>query len=118
MFGVVVEQVRNRWRSLVTIFGRRKARSAEAQLRLTQSYRRVFRGSPSPEDQQIVLADLACHSGFSRVSSYAVSASELRHREGMRELFSHIHRHLNLAPEDVASLENAARLEAVAEGNI
>lgn len=105
----------NRWRSLVTIYGKRKARGTEAQLRLTQAYRAVFRGSPSTDDQAIVLADLTSHSGFNRVSSSFTSSDELRHREGMRDLYSHIFRHLSLAPEDVMSLENAARLESVAD---
>lgn len=106
-----------RWRSLVTMYGKNKARSVEAQLHLSQSYRRVFRGSPSPDDQAIVLADLASKSGFYRVSSSYVSNDALRHQEGMRDLYSHIFRHLSLAPEDIASLENAARLESVADNN-
>ena len=104
-----------RWRSLVTMFGVRKARSPEAQLRLTQAYRNVFRGSPSPECQSIVLADLASHSRFYRVSSSSVHADTLRHQEGMRELYSHIFRHLSLAPDDLVSLENAARVESTAD---
>lgn len=106
-----------RWRSIVAIYGKLKARSFEAQLHTSQAYRRVFRGSPSPEDQAIVLADLASKSGFYRVSSSEASNSALRQQEGMRELYSHIHRHLSLAPEDIASLENAARLESVADNN-
>ena len=33
----------------------------------------------------------------------------------MRELYSYIFRHLSLAPEDIASLENAARVESAAD---
>ena len=106
-----------RWRSLVTIYGKQKARSIEAQLRLAQAYRAVFTGSPQREDQSIVLADLAAKSGFNFVSSPLVSADALRHQEGMRDLYSHIFRYLSLAPDDVLSLENAARLENVADNN-
>ena len=103
------------WRSIVSMFGKQKARSVEAQVRLTQAYRAVFTGHPLPEDQSIVLADLASHSGFSRVSSSDVSSDALRHKEGMRELYSHIFRHITLSPADVLSLENAARYESVAD---
>lgn len=104
-----------RRRSIVTIYGKPRARSTEAQLHLTQAYRRVFTGSPTKDDQDIVLTDLATKSGFYRVSSSEMSNGALRQQEGMRELFSHISRHLSLAPEDITSLENAARLEAVAD---
>lgn len=103
------------WASRVAIFGKQKANGYEAQLRVTQAYRAVFTGSPSPEDQQIVLADLLHQSGFSRVTRSDVSDTALRQREGMRELYSHIYRHINLSPADVLSLENAARLESVAD---
>ena len=104
-----------RWRSLVSIFGKQKARGVEAQHRRVTAYRNVFTGSPSPEDQSIVLADLASQSGFYRVSSAELSADALRQQEGMRQLYSVIFGYLTLAQDDVIALENAARLESVAD---
>jgi hypothetical protein len=107
----------NYWRSIVTIFGRHKARGYAAHVRLTHAYRAVFTGSPTPEDQQIVLTDLHSKSGFSRVSSPHTSADALRQQEGMRELYSHIFSQISLSPADVSSLENAARYESAADNS-
>lgn len=81
--------------------------------RLTQAYNSVFRGSPSSEDQSIVLADLAFHSGFSMVSPPSVSDAELRVNEGKRTMFARIRARINLTPQDHDALDNAARREAV-----
>lgn len=81
--------------------------------RLTRAYNNVFRGNPSKEDQDLVLVDLAYHSGFSMVSPSDVSDAELRTREGKRALFALIRSKLTLTPRDIDALDNAARREAM-----
>lgn len=107
----------SRWPSLTSIFGKRAARGLEAQVALTAAYRNVFQGSPTRQEQNIVLADLAAKSGFYGVSSSSLSSDALRQREGMRELFSVINRHLTLTAADVHLLENAARIEMATDNN-
>jgi len=100
------------WRSISKIIPWKNA-VYQKEERLGQAYRAVFSGSPSREDQEIVLADLAYHSGFAMVTPPDVSDAVLRHREGQRHLFSRIKQYLNLSPESVRELEIAAREEAV-----
>jgi hypothetical protein len=102
------------WRSLSRLFPDRSASSRhQKELRLTEAYNAVFRGKPSHEDQELVLADLAYQSGFSMVSHPSISDQELRHNEGKRFLFAQIWARLTLSHADKMALENAARLEAV-----
>lgn len=102
----------NVWRSISTLFPDSRA-SYQKEYRLKQAYDQVFTGSPSKEDQELVLADLAFHSGFAMVSPPTVSDVELRHNEGKRALFARIRAFLNLSQSDDMALENAARREAV-----
>lgn len=106
------------WRSLSTIFPWNKSRTAQAQLRLVSAYRAVFYGSPTKEDQELVLVDLAHKSGFYRVSPPSMSMSELRQIEGMRALYAHIYSKLNLNEADVQALQNAAQREAVVDEHL
>lgn len=100
------------WRSVSQLFQDRRA-SVQKTKRLHDAYRRVFQGSPSEEDQEIVLADLAYYAGFSMVSiPDHTSDAQLRHNEGKRDLFARIRAHLNVSHEDELALENAARREA------
>lgn len=92
-------------------------KTAEGQLVLTNAYQAVFRGNPSHEQQQMVLADLAAQSGFYQISSDDVSSSRLRYREGRRAVFAIIFGHLSLSPDDIHALENAARHEAIDNSN-
>jgi len=101
----------SKWCSLLSQLGIKRARSWQAQSVLSHSYKAVFQGSPSSEQQQIVLADLMAKSGWLRFSS-RVSSEELWRREGMRSLFGEIFSHISLAPDDLFELENAARKEA------
>lgn len=107
----------NRWPSITSIFGKRKARGLEAQVALTTAYRNVFQGSPTRQEQNIVLADLAAKSGFYGVSSSSLSDADLRHREGMRAAYQIINRHLTLTAADLHTLENAARIEMATDNN-
>ncbi len=104
-----------RWRSLVTQFSFPKSRSQKAQVELTKAYREVFTGRPDKAQQELVLADLMAKSGWNRVSPPTMSSEQLWHREGKRTFFAVIFGHLSLADEDVRALENAARLEVVAD---
>lgn len=102
------------WTSLVAKFGfGRRARGAEAEYALALAYREVFSGKPSSDDQQIVLADLMAKSGFNAVTPSSASNEELRMQEGKRELFANVFAYLNLSPEDMQALGNAARRELV-----
>lgn len=100
-----------RWRSLTNLFPDRKA-AYQREYRLTEAYTNVFRGSPSREDQDLVLTDLAFHAGWSMVTPPERPASVLRHNEGKRSLFAHIWARLSLSDEDKMAIENAARREA------
>lgn len=112
-----------KWASLLSMVGADKYFTMRGRLALTLAYREVFRGKPTKEQQQMVLADLMAKSGWNQVSS-GVSSEELWRREGMRSFFGVIFGHLSLAPNDVFELENAARLEAAltmernTEGNL
>lgn len=103
------------WRSLTSIFGRRKARSLAAQLRLTQAYVRVFRGQPSSEDQEIVIADLANAASWCKACPPSVSSDELRYIEGARALYSRVFAFLSLNSGDIQALKEAVRHEAAAD---
>jgi hypothetical protein len=100
------------WRNIASLFGRTRAQSLEADIRRTQAYQSVFRGSPTREDQEIVLSDLRSFTGFDKVSPASVSGEMLRQAEGKREAFARIWQHLSLSPADVLALENAARQDS------
>lgn len=85
--------------------------------RLTSAYIQVFTGSPTPEDQNLVMVDLRKTSGFSQVCPSDVSNRVLRHQEGMRALYGHIFAHLTLSAEDLIDLDNAARREVALDQN-
>jgi hypothetical protein len=102
------------WHRLTHKFSRKQL---EGQLALTRAYQAVFRGSPDRVQQEMVLADLAAHSGFYQVSPHDVSSSSLAYREGRRSLFGVITGHLSLSPDDVLAIENAARHEAIDNSN-
>lgn len=88
-----------------------------AEARRTEAYRAVFRGSPSREDQEIVLADLQARASWNQVFHPSTPDAELRQAEGRRELYAYIYNHLSLAPNDVEALNNAARRESATINN-
>lgn len=104
-----------KWRSLTSIFTGRKARSKEAELRLTLAYQRVFKGKPESADQELVLADMANAASWRRFCPASVSNDELRHIEGSRALFARVFAFLSLSEGDVEALEKAVRHEAIAD---
>lgn len=104
------------WASLVTKFGfGPRARSVEAEYERSRAYKAVFSprydGHATDEQKQIVLADLMAKSGFSAVTPPSASDAELRQQEGKRELFADVFAYVNLSPEDMHALANAARKE-------
>lgn len=105
------------WRSLSNYFPHKMYHSYQAQMRLTEAYKRLFQGSPSREDQEIVLADLKAKTGFVQVTPPSASNEELRYNEGRRSAFGEIFSHLSLNPSDLEALENAARREAALQAN-
>lgn len=100
------------WRSIWQYFPRMN-QHLQREERLTQAYRAVFLGHPTKNDQELVLVNLAHATGFSMVSGPDVSDAELRTNEGKRTVFALIKARINLTPQDVDAIENAARREAV-----
>jgi hypothetical protein len=100
------------WTSLAHLFPRKREQAMQRERRLMQAYQNVFRGNPSRECQELVLADLAHLSGFAMVSGPSTPDNELWFNEGKRFLFSRVRAYLNLTPEDADALDLAARREA------
>lgn len=88
-----------------------RAKSLEAQLALTEAYRRVFLANPSRADQQLVLSDLALQCGWGQYTTPKVSSRQLWFNEGKRAAFDVAYRHLALSDQDVEALANAVKLE-------
>ena len=82
---------------------------------LTQAYRNLFDGRATKQEAQMVLADLANHSGFYQVLPPGAGASELAEANGKRAAFGRLFRFLRLSTEELAELEQAARQEALAD---
>lgn len=81
----------------------------EAELRLTLAFQRVFRGSPSSEDQELVLLHLADSSGFYRATAPELGRDVLLFNEGARALYGRIFRYLRMSGDEINELETAAR---------
>ena len=93
--------------SIAKFFGMALSRTARAQQRLREAYEHLFTGQGSPEEAEMVLSDLARHSGYYNTASPDVSTEELWCREGKRELFGRILQFLNL-PDEARDQLNAA----------
>lgn len=92
----------------------------EAVETLTNAYNNVFMGNPTKAEQQMVLADLECESGFVQVVIPGSDVS-LDFETGKRYLFGRIFRFLKMTQEEHDELHKAARAEAIAnaqEGTI
>lgn len=103
-----------RWRSLSSAFAAGMKRRLRARLALGAAYRRLFSGHGSKADAEIVLADLANHTGFYRVTP--PGAGSLDYMEGKRAVFGRIFRFLRMTEAETEALEEAARAEALADG--
>ncbi len=82
---------------------------------LTRAYRNLFDGRATKQEAQMVLADLANHSGFYQVLPPGAGVSELAEANGKRATFGRLFRFLRLSEEEVRGLEEAARQEALAD---
>ena len=90
-------------------------RGAQSELALSGSYARVFGGTPTVDDCQIVLADLANASGFFQVSGPTVSEAERAFADGKRAVMSRILKYTNMPAAMRQQLEQAAYMEAQAD---
>lgn len=105
------------WKSLTSLVPEFKTNPLAAEVILTEAYNAVFLGSPSKDQQSIVLADMLAKSGFAQVSDEDVTASVLQYREGRRRAFSDVFAYISLSPSDRDALHNAARREAAYHAN-
>lgn len=96
-------------RSVSTNLPRGRKRGKVAEDRLVKAYNEVFK--IGREEAEIVLADLAEHSGFYRVTH--PDAGNLAFNEGMRAVYGRIHRFLRMSDQEFRDLEAAAREEAI-----
>ncbi len=103
------------WRSLSSSFAMGWRRRVQARLFLTQSYRRLFSGRGSKSDAEAVLADLANHTGFYRVTEPGGASGFLDFAEGKRAVYGRVFRFLRMSADEVAALEEAARAEALSD---
>jgi hypothetical protein len=84
----------------------------EAVEQLSNAYNNVFLGNPTKAEQQMVLADLECESGFVQVVIPGPDVS-LEYETGKRFLFGRIFRFLKMSAEEHDELHKAARMEAM-----
>lgn len=101
------------WRSLNRHFPVGFRRRVQARFALAQAYRRLFSGHGSKADGEVVLSDLANHTGFYRVTEPGAGALDFA--EGKRAVYGRVFRFLRMSDEEVASLEEAARAEALTD---
>lgn len=95
-------------------------RGAQASKRLVLAYRNVFLpgATPTDEDKDIVLADLANASGYYRVTGSGFSGEDRAFADGMRTVFGHAKSFLLMSQDELIELEEAARLEALADARV
>lgn len=91
------------------LFREHRASPAEAEVRLALAYQRTFMGSPTNEDQELVLVDLADFSGFYRVTPLDGGRDQIVFNEGLRALYGRIFRYLRMSDQERQALEAAAR---------
>jgi hypothetical protein len=93
----------------------RHARGAQSDDALKACYQRVFKGSPADGDADMVLADIANASGFYLVSGPSVDATTRAFNDGKRAVMARILYFLNMPADAARRLEEAARMEALAD---
>lgn len=103
----------NFWTNLGSILPQGRRRGASASEQLARSYRNVFAGNGSRQDAEMMLADLAEHSGFYQVLPSGSSLEELAEANGKRAVYGRIFRFLRLTDAEIRQLEEAARQEAL-----
>ncbi|MCP4538942.1 MAG: hypothetical protein GY832_17545 [Chloroflexi bacterium] len=89
-------------------------RNEEAEQRLRQSYRAVFRGKPTVQDQEVVLSDLF---SFGDLFTVAAPDEDLVMREGRRQLAYRIFRLLDLEEAERTAMAVVAVEETLVSDN-
>lgn len=108
----LIEPVYNKWARLSKSFD--IFENNRAILRLKEAYSRVFRGrGASTEDCELVLCDLAMMSGAYQITRPGpdVDLYTLGYENGKKAVFEHIVNALNLNPQAIAALQDAAQVE-------
>lgn len=84
----------------------------QAEQKLVGAYHEVF--GKETESVEMVLADLAAHTGFYQVEPPGVdmTAYQAGYRNGLRAAFGRLFSFLSLSDEQLRALEEAARAEA------
>ena len=85
-------------------------RTDDAERRLVQSYQAVFHGSPTKQDQEVVLSDLF---SFGDLFTVAAPDEELITREGRRQVAYRILRFLQLQDAERFALFEVAQAAVV-----
>jgi len=75
--------------------------------RLVAAYEAFMRGAASREDAELILVDLAVHSGYFHVSERSSSGTEMAYDAGSRAVFARIMFMLNLPMDRIADLQRA-----------
>lgn len=98
-----------KWRNLAK---QRSAIPAHTELQLINAYKAIF--DKQSEHVEIVLADLAAHTGFYLVDPPGsdLSLYQAGYNAGQRAAFGRIFQFLSLSDEQLRALEQAARAEA------
>ena len=99
------------FRSLIRLMSPdRPASRLEAEAQIALAYQRVFTGTPTQDDQGIVLVDLANFTGFYRVTPpEGGDRDTIVFNEGMRTAYGRIFQYLRMSSAEIVSLEVAAR---------
>lgn len=97
------------WRNTAYL---RQTKPVTAELKVVNAYQSLF--GKSSEDAEIVLADLAAHTGFYLVHEPGADLSNYQagHAAGMRTAFARIFQFLSLPDDQLRALEEAARQES------
>ena len=89
-----------------------KRRGAQVKMDLSNAYREVFFGNPSPGQREMVLVHLAEISGFYTVKGPGLTHDERAYHEGARSVFGVIVANTSMTPMERMALEEASRHEA------
>lgn len=97
------------WRSLAS---QRNSKPNFAVAKLVNAYKTVL--GKQGEDVEIVMADLAAHTGFYQVEAPGSDLSQFQagYNAGLRAAFGHVLGFLSLPDEQLRALEKAAQDEA------
>lgn len=75
--------------------------------RLSAAYAAFLKGGASREDAELILVDLAVHSGYFHVSERGSSGTEMAYDAGARSVFARIMFMLSLPMDRIADLQRA-----------